>query len=411
MTRILSEMVGSNEQALRTHLAKLEKVSGHPNADIKLTASVVQASGRKLRDLGLDPQDTTGPELYAALQLRMQADDERLLKVLQKLSKDQDIVASVAHALRNVPIPRECFMIKSTVAKRLLKKAMPKKTMKLLGYRSFDSLLKHEPVAAIYAAAFQVELPAWRKQLFDQYAKLKPSDFEMHDIVVIQPSSARWQKASKELLSQQKHNILSFKELGAVVLLPVDVSEQPQGFTTVSLVLALHAINEIRAAGAFLKLNQVRSDFGTVVQEITFGEPQLTAETLDQPVAWHIIQRYYARFQQAFSDDFELHIQPSDLSWHSIERVLEHLDPKLGFWRGTAHLSLLHARQPVSFNIIDVALAYCNQLPFADRIVHYLRESLLQEILMGYLRHENIEQTIRSTLQPTLATEPELALN
>jgi hypothetical protein len=408
MTRILSELLGANEPYFRQGLDKLERASGHSSADVRLTADVVQASQVKLRQLGLDPHDTTGPELYAALEQRLKSDDAKLIRALKAASKDDDIVASVAHALRTVPIPRSCFALKATVAKKLFKKSMPKKVMKQLGYRSFDSMLKHEPVASLFAAAWLLESVSWRKNFVEQYKHLKASDFESRDIGVINPSSARWQQLSKKVVAEKKHNVLGFKELGAVVILPLP-DEQPPTATTATLILALQSMNEIRAATTFLKLCQVKADFGSIVQTVVTDEPELSTELLDRPVSWQLIQRYYARFRDAFkSDVFEPHIQAEDLTWHSIELVLEHLEPSLAFWRGTQHLSFLHDHEPVSFNIIDVALACCNHLPYSQRIVHYARLSLWHELLLKYIGHESVEQTVLAQLQSELVTEPAL---
>jgi len=124
---------------------------------------------------------------------------------------------------------------------------------------------------------------------------------------------------------------------------------------------------------------------------------------------WQIIQRYYARFKDAIASEiFEPHIQADDLSWHSIERVLAHLDPEMSFWRGTEPLGLLHDHEPVSLNIVDVALACCNQLPYKSRIVHYVRHSLWHELLLRYLKQEQVEQTVLGQLQSELAGEPAL---
>ena len=408
MTRILSELLGTPEHLFRQRLEKLERASGRPSADVRLTAEVLRASKVKLHQLGLDAHDTTGPELYAALEQRLKDDDQKLIAALKTASDSDDIVASVAHALRSVPIPRSCFGLKSTVAKRLLKKLPPKKAMKQLGYRSLDSFLKHESIAALYAAAWLLESNAWRKAIAEQYRNLQASDFENRDIIIANPTSARWQALAEKIVSEKKHNVIGFRELGAVVLLPLP-SELPPAITTTTLLLALQSMNEIRAASTFLKLCQVKPDFGEVVQTVVAGEPALNAELLDQPVQWQIIQRYYARFKDAFrSEVFEPHIQPEDLSWHSIELVLQHLDPSLEFWRGTGFLGMLHERQPVSFNIIDVALSCCNKLPYNNRIVHYSRLSLWHELLLKYLKHDNIEQTVLAQLESELVAEPAL---
>lgn len=409
MTRVLSELLGVPEPNFRLSLNRLERVSGLPSNDIRLSSEIGRASQAKLRELGLDPHDTTGPELYAALQERLKADDARLLAALRTASKDEDVVSSVAHALRNVPVSKSCFALKAPVAKKILKKVAPKKAMKQLGYRSLESMLKHEPIASLYAAAWLVESNTWRKSIIDQYKSLQATDFESRDIAIVSPTSTRWQQLAGTVVAQKKHNVVSFKELGAIVLLPISSADQPPATATTTLLLALHAWNEIRASGTFLKLCQVKADFGGIVQTVVTDEPRLTAEMLDQPVPWQIIQRYYARFKDAFrSEIFEPHIQVEDLSWHSIEKVLTHLEPSLEFWKGTAHLSLLHEHQPVSFNIIDVALGYCNSLPYQNRIVQYFRHSLWNELLIRYLKHENVEQTVLGQLQSELVDEPAL---
>jgi len=408
MTRILSELLGAQQPAFRFGIDNLERASGHPSNDVRLTADIVQATKHKIRELGLDPHDTTGPELYQALQHRIKIDDARLARSLKAVSQADDIVSAVAHALRTVPIPRNCFALKSVAAKRLLKKSPPKRAMKQLGYRSFESMLKHEPVASLYAAAWLVESSAWRKGIIDQYKKLQATDFETSTIAILNPTTPRWQQLAETVVTAKKHNVIGFKELGAVVLLPLP-ADQPPAVTTTTLVLALHTMNEIRAASTFLKLCQVKPNFGEVVQIVVADEPSLSTEVLDSPVPWQIVQRYYARFKQAFrSEVFEPHIQADDLSWHNIERILAHLEPSMEFWRGTQALGLLHDHQPVSLNIADVALACCNQLPYKSRIVHYARHSLWHELLLGYLKHDTVEQSVLGQLQSQLVAEPAL---
>jgi hypothetical protein len=407
MTRVLSELLGAREPSFTRSIQKLEQASGHGSADVRLTAELNQAARTKLRQLGLDPKDTTGEELYHALCERLKADDERLLAALKQKygAKGDSSVAQVAAALSKVPVARSVYALKNTVAKRLLKKTSPKHVMKQLGYRSFDSMLKHEQPAALFAVAWLTETHAWRKQMLDHYHKLKSSDFEIRTMAILCPDGKRWEKLATSLVGEHKHTVVSSKEFGAIVLLPLP-DKQPPAATTVTLLLGLHAMNELRAASTFLKLCQVKPAFGEVVQIIVTDEPALGTAMLDQPVPWQIIQRYYARFKGRFREEvFEPHIQQEDLSWHSVERILTHIEPSMEFWRHTTRLGLLHNHQAVSFNIIDVALSYCNNLPYEQRIVHYLRHSLWHELLIRYLKHDAVEQTVLSGLQKELVDE------
>jgi hypothetical protein len=59
----------------------------------------------------------------------------------------------------------------------------------------------------------------------------------------------------------------------------------------------------------------------------------------------------------------------------------------------------------VSYNVIDTALNLCNQLPFEKRIVEHFQHSLLHELLLQYLSHTAVEQTVLDQLEPQLAIE------
>lgn len=410
MTRFLSEALQAPEPSFRLGLRRLEAANGHPNTDIRFSDDVVRATRDRLRQLGLDPRDTTAEELYHVLQERIKADDARLTKTLRTraathVSAEADVVAGMIHALKELPDSKRCFALKASVLKTILKQVPPKKAMKQLGYRSMDSFLKHETPVSVLAAAWLSEGTSWQHRLLGQYKHLKPSDFEDRNISLMRPDAKRWQRLATSTVTRQKHNLLSFKELGALVFLPL-LADAPAGSTTVSLALALHELNEIRAAGTFLKLCQVRSDFGKVVQTVANGEPHLSSRLLDEPVPWNLIQRYYARLQHYGREEaFEPQLRFEDIAWHPIEQTLSAIEPSFDFWQRSAHLGLLHDQQPVSLNVVDAALNYCNQLPFERRIVQYFQHSLWHELLLRYLQHKPIEQTIMAELQPQLAEE------
>src|SRR5262249_28330375 len=157
-----------------------------------------------------------------------------------------------------------------------------------------------------------------------------------------------------EYVAQAKHNILSFPELGAVVLLPL-ADLAPTGLAITTLLLTLEEMNRLRAHSSYAKLQQVKPQFGGVMQQIAGAEPMTSAKLAGQPVPWRMIQRYYAYTPEAYHPDiFEPHVQPEDLQWYSGETALAELAPSLSFWQDTQCLGLLHEGQVVSFNVLDV---------------------------------------------------------
>jgi hypothetical protein len=413
MTRFLSESLQAREPFFRLGLRSLEAANSNPNTDIRFSTQVRHATQDKLRALGLDPHDTTPEELYHVLQQRMKADDARLTKRLRTaaathVSAEGEVVSGMVHVLQKLPESKYCFALKNSVLRSILKAIPPKKAMKQLGYRSVDSFLKHETPVSALAAAWLCEGPSWQHRLLDQYKQLGPGDFESRRIIIIQPDSKRWRELAKSVVGQRKHNLLCFKELGALVFLPLP-AYTPPGAATISLSLALYELNQIRASSTFLKLCQVRSDFGSLVKKVANDEPELGIRLLDQPVSWQLIQRYYLRLADQFREDiFEPHIRLEDMDWRPIEHTLSAIEPSFDFWKDSSYLGVLHQRQPVSLNIVDVALGYCNKLPFEQRVAHYFRQSLWHELLLQYLNHDTVEQTVMTALQPELAKKAAL---
>ena len=411
MTRFLSESLQAPEPFFRLHLRRLELVHGNPAADIHLTTAVTSTAQSKLKQLGLDPHDTTPKELYLALNAKLAVDEVRLIKRLRTtaathISAEAEVVAGMVHALESLPLNKSCYALKPVAFKRLMKAVPPKKAMKQLGYRSLDSMLKQEAAAGVLAAAIICEAPTWRKHLLDHYKKLTPRDFENRQLAIIHPNTKRWHSLTATAVARQKHNLLAFPEIGAIVLLPLP-TVVPVGAVTASLALALHALNDVRASSTFMKLCQVRPDFGAIVQTVATAKPQLHSQLLDKQVPWQLVQRYYARLQQHFREDlFEPYIRLEDLSWHGVEQAMSLIEPSLYFWRHSAHVGVLHDRQPVSLNIVDVALNVCNKRSFEQRLYGYFQKSLWHELSLKYLQPATVEQTMLAQLQPQLAYAP-----
>lgn len=409
MTRFLSRALGAQEPVFSQGIQQLEHAAGRPSTDIRLTTEVMQKLRAKITELGLDPQDTTGEELYEALKRKLQQDDEQLRKTLGIADDAQPdaVIGRIQQFLQKHKMPKKSFALKASVAKKLLKKKIPKTAMKKLGYRSADSMLKHETVPALYAAALITEPASWHRSFREQYAKLRPSDFESRDITLVHPSTQRWQKLAADFTANARHNILAFPELGSVVLLPLQ--QDVDGLAITTLLLSLEEMNGIRSHSSYAKLQQVKPEFGKIMQQSAVNEPLTSATLAGQAVPWRMIQRYYARFQEAYHPElFEPHVQAEDLQWCSGEDILATIDPSLSFWQDTQCLGLLHNDGDiVSCNVLDVALGYCNHLSFGDRIVHFVRDNLWHELMMRYLHQENLEAAVHQQLTAELAPAPQ----
>lgn len=82
MAKFLRDLLGAQEPLFGVALHNLERASGHSGLDAKLIGEILNRAHAVMRQLGLDPADTTGLELYNALQAH---------------ANDEDLFADTAH--------------------------------------------------------------------------------------------------------------------------------------------------------------------------------------------------------------------------------------------------------------------------------------------------------------------------
>jgi hypothetical protein len=407
---VLSDLLGAGEPGFTTALHELEVVSGSPGVDLQVMSQIATRVHSKIRELGLDPMDTTGKELYHSLQGLIKVHDEFLMKALGGDDPDDtdDLLRRCIAATDKLPIPKQSWVLKHSVAKRLLQKTPPKKLMKQLSYRSIDSMLKRENVEELYAALHFLESRIWLEKFIKTYKSLKPSDFEMRDITIVPIKSEKWGQAVPDYVNQKRHNIITVKELGIIGVLPLP-TDTLRGICITMLPMLLHYINEIRLYSSYFKLQQVKNNFDHVIIETLLSDAKPVATVANLPLHWRVIQRFYGRIgNKSHPEIFEPHIQPEDIEWRQAEEVMYRIEPALKFWEDVDYTGAMYNNYPVSFNLIDNILSYCNDLPYGQQSVMHFRSSLWDELLVHYLSQSQMEDTILGQLDGT-TTKPRLA--
>jgi hypothetical protein len=407
MSKMLSELLGATEPMFSLALQQLEKASGQPSVDVRLTSEIIGKVRLKTQELGLDPDDTTGKELYFALLNKIEQNDEHLVKQIG--GTDPNDAASLMPLMKKAwddfKTPKSCWVLKRSVAKRMLKNMPPKNIMKHLHYRSIDSMLKNENLAEIYGALRFAEDPKWLNAFDETYKKLKPSDFETRNIEIVMMPADRWGQIAAPFIHKKKHNITHLKELGVILMLPI--SGSMRGITIFALPLLFHYLNEIRLYSAFFKLQQVKPDFGEILVSTLIADPPQAAVMAGQDIHWRVIQRYFGKLENEYHPEiFEPHVQPEDLHWRRAEAMLYELAPELSFWQDLDYVATMHAGRPITFNVLDMAASYVNKLPYKDRAIYHFRESLWTEIFVRYMGQKTLEQQVLKQLNNNMI-EPE----
>lgn len=400
MANLLRDLLDAEEPLFSLSLKQLEDASGHKGIDTKLIGDIIEKAHVATRKLGLDHKDTTGPELYHALLAKIKKHDEHLARAIGGTNAEdvQTLLPLIKKAVESADVPKSCWVLKKSVAKEMLRKTPPPTIMNLLGYRSIDSMLKHENLAEVYGALRFAEGPDWLTKFNEQYKSLRPSDFETREIEFVVMPRDRWGDIAESFVHKKRHNITHLKELGVILMLPIKLRTLP-GITITAMPLLFHYINEIRLYSAYFKLQQVKKDFGKIFVDTLIADPGNAAIMAGSHVHWRVIQRYFGKLENEYHPEiFEPHVQPEDLHWRKAEDALYMIDPELEFWKDMDYVARSEGKRPISFNLMDVSVGYCTDTPYEKRVVYHFRESLWNEIFMRYMGEKVLEKQILQQL-------------
>lgn len=181
MSDVLASLTGKPSWQVAKAISNLEEMSGQPSEDARLLAEVKQLGRQRLSQLGLDPDDTTAPELYHALLARYSRDAAVIDRALG-VTADTDFATRALKASqlvsRSVQL-KENWALKKSEARNLIRRNPPKQLMKKLNYRSVDSMLKHVDIFEIFAVAGRLEHDTWHKKIETSLARLSSSSYEL----------------------------------------------------------------------------------------------------------------------------------------------------------------------------------------------------------------------------------------
>lgn len=86
MARVLKDLLASDHPLFLMNVARLERAAGNAGIDVRLIGEITDAANRIMRELGLDPSDSTGVEIYKALNALVRSDEARARQLLGERS-------------------------------------------------------------------------------------------------------------------------------------------------------------------------------------------------------------------------------------------------------------------------------------------------------------------------------------
>ena len=409
MAAHLFRLLGTEDVRIQSFVQRLESASGNQGIDVRLSAEVVGKAHMTMKSLGLDPHDSDGREVYAALMDMVERHDSFLLKHigLDQTAHNDEVVTALHALIRKLHIPRRVWVIKHARLKKILTEKPPRRAMKALGYRSVASMLKREPAPHVLAVAMHVESDAWKKRYYKQYQSVTHLDFELRDIQFCMPTTRHWNELGARISSELQNNIITIREVGAIVLLPLP-NEHIRGVCIALLTLLLLQAEELRVYSSYLKLHQMKPDFGDILSNIAFSTDEAHVKVLGEKMHWRVLHTHLGSGDASIPDFFEPHVSIEDLSWRKVEDVFCAIEPALNFWRGNEYVGGVYGATPVSHNLLDAIVNYSNKIPYEHRVVSHMRSALWDEMLTRYIGSNHVRSLALGHLREGFFDESEV---
>lgn len=399
MSRLISDILEAPEPRFSHTIRHWEQMTGNTGHDVRLVSDIAHARKQALKELQLDHGDTTPRELYYALRHRAQQtahELERELAITDDMSPDE-MLERVISFINKLPVNRETWTIKPAVIKQLLIKQAPKKTMRVLGLRSIDSVLKRSSSCELLTLAYQIESPEWSKKMRQSLKKLQPSDFQTSASITYQLSASRAQKIRKSDYATARIIAPNY-ETGTIVVIP---PSRRFKLDVLALTLSLlETLYELRIYSAHFRAISVDAKFGarlyTALQEGVSSSPQ------NATISWRVLQKHFNHDASTFTQIEQPHLQYDDVIIEAPLQVLSSVLPTGKFWSNTTYVFMSDSEKPVSMHILDVVTNASNELPYEKATMFHLQQQLWEELGLRYLQHGSMQREVLQRHADTL---------
>lgn len=382
MVRNLATLANESERDTKAVIEKFEELSGWHSEDVRLLAKHRQQVLKKIESLGLDSSDTTGEELYQALQFKFEKDMSHLARAVNYDSGNlEQRAAKLVELARSAQPKSQVFALKKSVAKTFLRSNPPKNLMGKLRYRSLESLLKREDVSELMALAVSTENALWKRKLLKQLCGLSVSDFENREISYHAMCSDKWSH-----ISETSQPVSYVPLLGAVIVWPIEkmASRESVGLA----LLVLQAAEIIETDSLYLKNFQFQSIFGKLASQLFETGQQQTLQVGGKSYFdWQNLKHIFGTEIDALKAFTGLH-------------------PALRWWSDSTHTAVL-GEEKVSMHMGDVVSNYLHRSGFHGRRSHNSFSNFKDALLQSYLAYEPVKNLFAAQLDDTsLALEP-----
>ncbi len=386
MSTFLANLLSKETSGFKKFIEDMEFVSGHKSNDLKLLSDIKIATNHKIKSLGLNPSDTTAPELYHALNNLFILHDNFIVKKnnLKYESPLSDTLDKIVATFNQPVNAQSVFSLKPSVIRKILAKNQPLKTSVLLGHRSLSSMLKNENPRIVLSVAYYIESEEWKRSYLDLLKELSISDFEYKKIELIVLNNPKFQKISKAILKLNKHSVISLENIGQILIIPLN-SRLTIGFSILTYAYIIHQLKLMVRFSKFIQNQQFNSHLGATISTLFKNTELIDFYVSKYGFSWDSIADFTKQLSTLSEDEREdIILQQSPSNDNQLNKILMNIEPALHFWFDTDKLGYIDNDETVSFNLLDVCYNGYNRLSLKDSSNLFMQEAVSSALIAKY---------------------------
>lgn len=393
MSKFLASLLGVDQRDFAVTIERLEHVNLRPGIDVSLTAEIITRSRELVRSLGLDPADTTAREMYYGMLAFAEACDAGLREKLGLSDKVLEPEAASILATNASKLLKKDIIVglQPAAIRKLLSTVPPKKSLRLLKFRSISSVLKREDPRLLYALAKHLEDRSWHAQISARLKRLGPRDVSERPPEILALPTSWCSKLDKHSFEQAVQIV---PEIGIVLLMP-NLPTKRKGAVLLSLALALQAGQNLAVEALPLRANTFLAGLDSTISQLASGQAKPLDAIHGLSPSWQSVYRLLVERSSSLPE-FDLIL--SELQWESTETRLAALYPSLDKWVDSHYLGFLTEDSPVSLHVIDVAINLVLGKKYGQQMLSHMRASLWNELCLRYMKQEPLEKSVIAQL-------------
>jgi hypothetical protein len=393
----LAKLLGTTKEKLESLADEMGEFTGKKGVPERLVEKIKAEKQEAIRQLDMT-ESSPRKEVLAALAKRVEMLEGEAKSVLgAPTMQEHSYIKKLFARAVEIAKPKKGFFLKEEKAKELFRQNPPKNILAQLGYSSADELLEKEDLFEVFSALRFLEDRKWQNEIFfAPFKKITPEDFEERPIVMRVLDPKKWGSEARNFTKKKFHNTTHLKELGVVIVIPVDYTE---GALTRMFSMMFHYLNEVSFYAKYFKMIAADpSTFSGKFVSALRGDVRDSAPDLENIVSWVIMQRYLAKENPTDPRLMVPHISPEALHWARASTNLAALaddTPGLSFWKGKAYLCGFtpESDELVSFNFEDNVFSLAAG-PDTPQYIYHVREALWNRFFEEWFEKEDVLETL-----------------